>query len=139
MGASISRRGALRAAFTLPTTGSAASDKPGASTLVTPAQVLDDPARVTDRLAVEHEQRHAVLAGQRVDVHALGLAPRHAALLVLDAAPLELARHAAARAQQVRRRAAAVQDDGHGSPFTARPTSRNGSGWRAPLRSRRSP
>src|SRR3954447_15030822 len=140
MGASVCRRSALRAAFTLPTTRSAAGDNRGASTLfVQPAQMLDDPARVADRLAVEHEQRHAVLPGQRVDLRAVGLAPGDAALLVLDAAPLELACDATARAQPVGRRAAAVQDGGHGSTRTARPTTRHGSGWRVPLRTKRSP
>ena len=46
-----------------------------------PTEVLDDPVRVADRLAPEHEQRDAILAGQLVDLVAVRLAPRHAPLL----------------------------------------------------------
>src|SRR5918995_2576923 len=119
------RRSALRAAFTLPTTQARATDKSGALALliVAPAQMLDDPVRVADRIAADDEQRHAVLAGQGHDLVALGLAPRHAPLLDLQAVPAQPARHAPARAQQIRRRATAIEDHRSTSRI-ARPSSR---------------
>src|SRR5215208_5414069 len=56
---------------------------------VAPAQMRHDPLGVADHLAAEHEHRHAVLPGQRVDLVALGLAPPHAAHLGLDSPPPE--------------------------------------------------
>src|ERR687892_702842 len=109
------RRSALRATFTLPTTQLRATDKSGAlallegaqryiaphgmarwagpsRSLVPPAQVLDDPVRVADRVAADHEQRDAVLAGEGGDLLAVGLARRHPPFLDLDAVAPQLAR-----------------------------------------------
>src|SRR3954467_814482 len=102
----------------------------------------DDPVRVADHLSPQDEHRHAVLAGQRVDLGAVGSAPGHAALLDLDPAAGQLAGPPTAGAEPVRRRAAAVQDGAlrraHDAPRTrwatssaawaARPTSRHGQG-----------
>src|SRR4029079_5540864 len=130
------RRSALRATFTLPTTRPPASDKSGTLPLLglAPAEVLDDPVRIADRIAPEDEQWDAILPGQLVDLVAIRLAPRHAPLLHLDAAPAQLPGDAPARAQVLRRRLAAVEDRGHGSSLVARPTMRQLSGWRRPLR-----
>src|SRR5918998_3664187 len=131
-----------RRVCTLPTAKPSASDKCGAFPLlrIAPAQVLDDPPGVADRLVPDDQERHAVLAGQRV--HLFALVPADPALLDLDAAPAQLARHAAARAQPVGRRAAAVEDDALGHRITSRatrPTTRNGSGWGLPQRRSRAP
>src|SRR4051812_49123014 len=127
--------------FTLPTTGPPASDKSGTLPLLrlAPAEVLDDPVGVADRVAAEDEQGDAILPGELVDLGAVRLAPRHAPLLDLDPVLAQLARHAPARAQVVRRRLAAVEDCGHGSNLVARPTIRQLNGWRRPLRAIRSP
>src|SRR5689334_9937013 len=81
--------------FTLPTTRPPATDIRGALPLLdrAPAQVLDDPVRVADRLVADDQQGHAVLARQLVHLGALRLAPRHPPLLDLDAVPAQLARH----------------------------------------------
>jgi hypothetical protein len=71
--------------------------------------VLDDPTRVADRLAVDHQHGHPSLISQRLDLVAIGAALRHDHLLERDALALERARHLPARAQPVRRRAAAIQ------------------------------
>src|SRR3954469_20705988 len=143
-------RAAPFAASTLPTADERATDIRGASPLlrVAPAEVLDDPLGVADHLAAEDDDGHPVLPRERVDVRPVRAAPRHAVLLDLDPAPPELARDPAARAEPVRRRAAAVQDGAH-EPRTrwstsstaraARPASRHGSGWWVPARRSRSP
>ena len=74
-----------------------------------PAQVLDDPLGVRDRLVAEQQHRHARLARELVDLGAAARAAREPDLLVLDPVAAQLARDAAARAQPVRRRPAAVQ------------------------------
>ena len=63
---------------------------------------------------------HVALAGQRVDLVAVARAQRDPHRLRLDPAALELARDAAARAEPVRRRAAAVQARGHGTSSPSR-------------------
>src|SRR4051812_38105262 len=45
--------------------------------VLAPAQVLDDAVRVADRLAAQHEQRHALLPRQRADLGPVAPAPRH--------------------------------------------------------------
>src|SRR3954470_23925810 len=102
--------------------------------------MLDDALGVRDRLAVEDEHRHVALAGELLDLGAVRLPVGDADLLVLDAVALALARHAPARAQAVRRGAAAVElGGGHQSPniparSSARrihaPVSRSARGWR---------
>ena len=62
-----------------------------------------------------HEQRHVALAAERSTSGAVALAPRHPDLLVVDAAPAQLARDAPARAQPVGRGAAAVERRAHGA------------------------
>jgi len=75
--------------------------------------VLDDPAGVSDRLAVDVEHREAGLAGEVRDGRAVGAS--EADVLGVDAVAAQLARDPAARAQPVRRGPAAVQDRGrHG-------------------------
>src|SRR5918992_4839766 len=120
-----------RRVCTLPTGERSASDKRGASPLLglAPAQVLDNPARVADRLVADDQERDAGLPGQRLDL--LALAAAHAPHLDLDAAAAQLARYAAARAQPVGRRPAAVEDHRITSRAT-RPTTRKASGWRVP-------
>src|SRR4051794_34894575 len=135
------RRSAVRAAFTLPTTAPRANDIAGTLPLlrVAPAQVLDDPVRVADRLAADDEQRHAGLAGQLVHLGARRVPPGHAALVDLDPAPLQLPGHAAARAHPVGPHAAAVEHGGHGRRLAAPPATRSGRGWRRPSRAPRPP
>src|SRR5215211_2592473 len=113
MGTSGGSRGAVSAAFNLPTSRRAVIDRAGALALVVaPAQVLDDPRGVADRLAADLQHGHDRLPGQLLDVGALAAQPRDPPLVGLDPAPRQLPRHLAARAQAVRRRLAAIQHDG---------------------------
>ena len=110
---------------------------------VAPAQVLDDPLGVDDHLAAELEHRHPALPGEVVDLVAVARPPGdpHASRprVLLG----QLARDPAARAQPVRRRAAAVQPRGHGtsspSRRAAKPAARQPSGCRVPIRASRPP
>ena len=73
--------------------------------------MLEDPARVADRLAAEDEHRHYGLARERVDLVALSAPPRHAPLLELVAVRAQRPRDPSARAKPVRGRSAAVEHD----------------------------
>jgi hypothetical protein len=60
--------------------------------------MLDDPPRVADRLAIEHEDGHAVLIGESHHLVAERAARGHPDLLEGDLLALEGARDPAARA-----------------------------------------
>jgi hypothetical protein len=98
------RRRSLRSGGSGPASGSRRAPRP-------PRQVLDDPLGVADRLAVELEHRHPILAGDLEDLRAVAFPIGHAHLLVLQPAALERPRGLAAGAEPVRGRHAAVQDD----------------------------
>ena len=72
-------------------------------------QVLDDPARVADHLAVEHQHRHPPLTAQRLHLGrgATAAGPRHR--LECDPVAAQRPRDPAARAQPVGRSVAAIQ------------------------------
>ena len=113
-----------------------------------PPEVLDDPVGVADRLAVEDAQRHGALPRQRLDLRrgragatAPGPCRRRSPCLA------QLARDAAAGAQPVRGRAAAVERGHQGAAIPTTPPAcrsaaarpaRSGSGWRVPGRRSRS-
>src|SRR3954453_20178974 len=97
--------------FNLPTRSLLGMNRAGALALIAPREVLDDPARVADRLAVDHQHRRDPLAGQLVELVAIRPPPRDALLDRLDPAPGQLPRDPAAGAQPVRRGLAPVQHD----------------------------
>src|SRR4051794_38359651 len=102
------RTAPCRPRLNLPTSGPRVIDRAGALPLiVAPAQVLDDPPRVADRLAVDLEHGDDGLTGERLDLLALAAPPRDTPLLGIDPAQGELACDLPARAQAVRRRLAA--------------------------------
>ena len=68
---------------TAPTTGQQPADRASPRT---PAQELDDPPRIADRLTAQHDDRHHALPRQRVDLVALRSPPGDAALVDLVAA-----------------------------------------------------
>jgi hypothetical protein len=70
--------------------------------------VLDDPARVADRLAVDHQHRNAPLTGERHDLGPTGATLRDHDLLELDPIARERAGDPSAWAQPIGRRGAAV-------------------------------
>src|SRR5215212_3898377 len=82
--------------------------------LCAPAQMLDDPVRIADRLAAEDGHGHDALTGERLDFLAVGLAPWHPDLVELHPLSAQLARDPPARAQPVRGRAAAVERGHYG-------------------------
>src|SRR3954452_1302266 len=106
-----------------------------------PAEVLDDPVRVADRVAADDGDRDALLAGERADLRALAPAPRDADLVDRLVPAPQLARDPAARAEAVGRRAAAVER-GHQpgaiilmvlpAVRSEKPATRSGSGWGVP-------
>src|SRR5215204_2468354 len=103
MGTSGGSRGAVSAAFNLPTSRSAVIDRAGALPLIlAPAEMLDDPRRVADRLAADLEHGHHGLPRELLDAGPAATPPRDPPLLGLDPAPGELAGHPPARAQAVR-------------------------------------
>ena len=77
--------------------------------LATEGKVLGDPARVADRLAVDHENRDAALARQRLDLRAARAALGHDDLLDRDALLAQRSGDLAARAQPVGRGRATVE------------------------------
>ena len=72
-------------------------------------EVLDDPARVADDLAIDHQHRHAPLTGERLDLGPARPPLRNHDLAELDPVPAQHARYAPARAEPVRRGGAAVE------------------------------
>ncbi len=72
-------------------------------------EVLDDPPRVADRLAVDHEHRHPSLTGERLDLRPPRSALRNLDLLEREPVALQCARDPSARAQPVGRRRAAIE------------------------------
>jgi hypothetical protein len=60
--------------------------------------VLDDPARIADHVAVDHQHRHAALTRQRLDLGPAGASLGDRDLLEVDPLTLECAGDAAARA-----------------------------------------
>src|SRR6185503_20324309 len=105
-------RGAVSAAFNLPTSRAAVIDRAGALPLIVePAEVLDDARGVADRLAADLEHGHDGLAGQLLDLRAVAAQPRDPLLLGLDPAPGQLPRDLPARAEAVRRGLATVEHD----------------------------
>src|SRR3954452_17530356 len=108
MGSSGGRRGGLSPRSTYRRGATPSMNRAGALPLIlAPAEVLDDAARVADRLAVDDEHGRHGLARQLAQLLALGTSPRHPLDGRLDPTPGELSRHPAARAQPVRRRLAA--------------------------------
>src|SRR5579884_304494 len=95
-------------------------------------EVLDDPARVADHLALDDQHRNSALAAQSLDLGTVRAAQRHPHLLVGDALAVERARDLAARAEPVRRGRAAIER-GHQryTRLESAPAKRSASGWRA--------
>ena len=103
-----------------------------------PFQVLDDPPRVADHLALDHQHRDALLVGQRLHFRAPRASLRDSDLGKSDPFAPERAGDLAARAQPVGRGSAAVERR-HRSYFprtqvrrAAPAASRSASGCRAP-------
>src|SRR3712207_3138170 len=69
------------------------------SGLLAPPHVLHDPVRVADRLAAEHEERHALLPAERPHLGPVAPAPGHTDDPDVLPRPAQLARHAPAGAQ----------------------------------------
>ena len=106
-------RAAPSAAFNLTDVRARAIDRAGALPLiVAPAEVLDDPLRVADRLAVDRRARGRPSGRSGPRPRRARRAATATRLLGLDPAAAQLARDASARAQAVRRRLAAVQPVG---------------------------
>src|SRR5579875_1019514 len=84
------------------------------------AQMLDDPTRVADRLAVDDEHRHPPLAGQRLDLVSARAAQRDAHLFEGDALAAERAGYPPAGAEPVSRGCAAEKGRHGGNDTKAR-------------------
>src|SRR5205807_561482 len=72
-------------------------------------EVLDDSARIADRLPLDHQYGHATLVGESLDFSSPGAALRDDDLLVEDPVPLQRACDFSAWAQPIRGSRAAVQ------------------------------
>jgi monothiol glutaredoxin len=82
-------------------------------------EVLDDAVRVVDDFVAIDDHWHPLLPGQLPDLEPVPASLRDADLLEFEVAFPQLAGHAAARAEPVRRRPAAIED--HGSAPLIRP------------------
>ena len=109
-----------------------------------PPEVLDDPLRVADRLAAEHQQRHVALPGQRLDLVAVA----RRASATRTSRPRSPRRGARAPRARTGTASSSACGSGRASPsLRARarraavgrrtPASRSASGWRVPERASR--
>ena len=102
-----------------------ASRTPVSPRVRTILQVLDDPARVADRLAIDHQHRHPALIGQRLDLGAPRATLRDRHLGELDPVAAQRPRDLSAGTQPVRRRRAPVE-----RRHLTSPCARVDDGWR---------
>src|SRR5215210_3528138 len=99
----------------------------GSSAAVPPVQILVDSARVVDHLAAVDKDRHPSLARQLLDLGPVGPPVGHPDGPVLDTVMPQPPGHGAARAEEVGRRPAAVEDDLLGG---AHPSPTRSPAWR---------